>query len=74
MVDLDLDVIRRRGTPVPFLVDEDEFAEHQVRYGYPAEVTTAAQSSADWLLDAVGRGTGPFGGAHHEWLATVDGV
>jgi uncharacterized protein len=74
MVDLDLDVIRKRGVSVPVLVDEDEFAEHQVRYGYPAEVTTAAQSSADWLLDAVGRGTGPFGGAHRGWLAMVDGA
>ncbi len=37
MVDLDLDVIRRRDGQV-LLDDEDEFAEHQVRYGYPAEL------------------------------------
>ena len=34
MVDLDLDVIRMRDGGI--LDDEDEFAEHQVRYGYPA--------------------------------------
>jgi protein associated with RNAse G/E len=72
MVDLDLDVLRKRGMATPILVDEDEFAEHQVRYGYPAEVIAAAQDSADWLMDAVARGAGPFGGAHSPWLAMVD--
>ena len=73
MVDLDLDVLRKRGAPLPLLVDEDEFAEHQVRYGYPAEVVSAARDAADWLMDAVGRGAGPFGGAHGRWLARVEG-
>lgn len=72
MVDLDLDVLRKRGAPGPILVDEDEFAEHRVRYGYPDEVAEAAEASARWLMDAVARGTGPFGGAHRKWLAMVD--
>jgi protein associated with RNAse G/E len=71
MVDLDLDVLRKRGAPAPLLVDEDEVAEHQVRYRYPDEVTAAARASAQWLLDAVSQGTGPFGGAHGRWLAMV---
>jgi protein associated with RNAse G/E len=73
MVDLDLDVLLKRGADAPILVDEDEFAEHQVRYGYPAEVIAAAQGAADRLMTAVAAGAGPFGGVHHQWLAMVDG-
>ena len=35
LVDLDLDVVRRRMTGDVELRDEDEFAEHRVRFGYP---------------------------------------
>jgi protein associated with RNAse G/E len=72
MVDLDLDVLLKRGAAGPVLVDEDEFAEHRVRYGYPDEVSAAARAAAEWLMDAVARGAGPFGGAHRKWLAMVD--
>lgn len=66
MVDLDLDVVRERGKPAK-LVDEDEFAEHQVRYAYPPDVVAQAQAAAQWLLEAVASGSGPFGGAHRHW-------
>lgn len=72
MVDLDLDVLRKRDAAAPILVDEDEFAEHQVRYGYPPDVIASARASAEWLMDAVARCAGPFGGAHEPWLAMVD--
>jgi predicted RNA-binding protein associated with RNAse of E/G family len=42
-VDLDLDVIERFDGAV-FVDDEDEFALHQVSYGYPPEVVAAAQA------------------------------
>jgi protein associated with RNAse G/E len=71
MVDLDLDVLRKRGADGPILVDEDEFAEHQVRYGYPAEVIGAASEAAQWLMEAVAARVGAFGGAHERWLAMV---
>ncbi|MBM9506110.1 DUF402 domain-containing protein [Actinacidiphila acididurans] len=74
MVDLDLDVLRKRGVADPLLVDEDEFAEHQERYGYPPDVVTAATDSATWLLRAVAAGTAPFDGTHHAWLARTDGL
>ncbi|MEU6849470.1 DUF402 domain-containing protein [Actinacidiphila alni] len=74
MVDLDLDVLRKRGAAAPILVDEDEFAEHQVRYGYPGEVIAAAEAAAAWLMAAVADGAGPFDGSHRRWLAMVDGV
>ena len=70
MVDLDLDV-RRRRTGAVELLDEDEFAEHQVRYGYPAEVVAAAQESAAWLVSAVQEHVEPFGAVSLGWLARV---
>jgi len=70
MVDLDLDVIRFRDGRL-HLDDEDEFAEHQVRYAYPDDVISQAERSAAWLMDAVGRACGPFGGAHAPWLSLV---
>lgn len=72
MVDLDLDVLRKRGASHPLLVDEDEFAEHQVRYGYPAEVIAQAEAAAAWLMTAVATGGGPFDGSHTRWLDMVD--
>ena len=60
MVDLDLDVVRFWDGRVEVL-DEDEFAEHQVRYGYPAEVIEQALATTAGLVDAVGRRTEPFG-------------
>ncbi|MFC1416213.1 DUF402 domain-containing protein [Streptacidiphilus cavernicola] len=73
MVDLDLDVLLRRGETAPYLVDQDEFAEHQVRYGYPGEVVAAAEASAEALLAAIAGRGGPFDGAHTRWLDLVSG-
>jgi protein associated with RNAse G/E len=70
MIDLDLDVLRRRGGEVE-LVDEDEFAAHQVRYAYPPDVVATAQSTADWLLGVVKERVEPFGSAYHRWLELV---
>ena len=53
------------------LVDEDEFAEHQVRYGYPADVIAQAEAAGRWLMEAVGGGAEPFGKAYRPWLAMV---
>ncbi|NEA55859.1 DUF402 domain-containing protein [Streptomyces sp. SID13666] len=72
MIDLDLDVIRKRGEPTPLLVDEDEFAEHQVRYGYPADVIEQAAGAAQWLMQQVGDGAEPFTTAYRGWLAQVE--
>lgn len=47
-VDLDLDVRLFRSGEVK-VEDEDEFAEHQVRYGYSPEVISTARATADWL-------------------------
>jgi protein associated with RNAse G/E len=71
IVDLDLDVVRRRATGAVELRDEDEFAEHRERFGYPDDVADNAQQAARWLLGALGDGTEPFASAYRKWLALV---
>jgi hypothetical protein len=83
-IDLDLDVIRLPDPLPPvesapwdeppagpgevFVDDEDEFAEHQVAFGYPAEVIARAQASCDELVAAVRAGLPPYDGTHQRWL------
>jgi uncharacterized protein len=67
MVDLDLDVIRRRDGTV-FIDDEDEFLDHQLRYSYPADITAAARKSADDLYTQVHTNAEPFATTYHTWL------
>ena len=71
LVDLDLDVVRRRGTGLVELRDEDEFAEHRASFGYPAEVVGSARAAAAWLHSALGDGTEPFASAYLSFLAQV---
>jgi uncharacterized protein len=71
MADLDLDVLRVRASGQVMLVDEDEFAEHQVRYGYPAEVVAKAQEAAAFLLLAIADGAEPFASQYLAWLDQV---
>lgn len=71
LIDLDLDVVRRRGTGAVELRDEDEFAEHRARFGYPEDVVTNARAAAEWLFGALGDGTEPFASAYRKWLALV---
>jgi hypothetical protein len=84
MVDLDLDVVRLadpmpdhaleaavaagRTSGEIYVDDEDEFAEHQVAFGYPADVIERAQASCDEVLAAVRAGLPPYDGAHRRWL------
>jgi predicted RNA-binding protein associated with RNAse of E/G family len=58
-VDLDLDVARLWDGSVVVL-DEDEFAEHQVRYGYPPDVVAAARATCDELSARLTAGVQPF--------------
>jgi uncharacterized protein len=72
VVDLDLDVRRRRASGLVELLDEDEFAEHSVRFGYPDDVRERAWAAARYLVTALGDGTQPFAGEYHEWLDRVE--
>ena len=71
MADLDLDVLRLRQDGEVLLVDEDEFADHQVRYGYPAEVIRRAEQAAAWLLEAIRARAEPFGTGYQRWLDMI---
>lgn len=72
IVDLDLDVVEATGTGEISLLDEDEFAEHQVRFAYPREVVRMAESSRDEVLSAVRAEQAPFVPAVWEpWLGRV---
>lgn len=70
-VDLDLDVVKARDERGIFLDDEDEFAEHQIAYGYPPEIVAMTErSGAEVLRDVLGR-IAPFDGSHLVWLAAL---
>lgn len=71
IVDLDLDVVRRRETGLVELRDEDEFADHRVRWHYPDQLVARAEAAAEWLYDALGDGTEPFATAFKKWLEAV---
>jgi hypothetical protein len=71
MIDLDLDVCRMRADGSVRLLDEDEFAEHRARYGYPAHVVDEAERAAAWLHHALAAGDQPFAGVYRQWLAQV---
>jgi protein associated with RNAse G/E len=70
IVDLDLDVTRTHRGRVT-LLDEDEFAVHQVSYGYPAEMVTRAAEAAQQILAACRDRAEPFGTHYITWLERV---
>lgn len=71
-VDLDLDVIRGWSGRV-WVDDEDELAEHRVRYAYPDEVVEHATRSCDRVRRAVERSQAPFDPeTARRWLSLVD--
>ena len=69
-VDLDLDVVRD-DTGRVWIDDEDEFAEHQVRFGYPREVVAAARASCDRVHAAVAGQAAPYDGRAARWIDRV---
>jgi uncharacterized protein len=71
MIDLDLDVICRRAGVDVSIVDQDEFAEHQLRYGYPSDVIASAEHAADRLHAALVEGAEPFAEGFQRWLRLV---
>jgi hypothetical protein len=66
-VDLDLDVVRGRTGRV-WIDDEDEFAEHRVRFGYPEDVSRLAMTSCDRVRAAVAGRHAPYDGSSAVWL------
>lgn len=70
-VDLDLDVVRGRSGRV-WVDDEDEFADHRVRFDYPADVVALATASCDRVRAAVSAADGAFDPAlGRAWLSRL---
>ncbi|MFC3988556.1 DUF402 domain-containing protein [Actinoplanes siamensis] len=69
VIDLDIDLIRMRPDGRVVIDDEDEFAEHRVRFGYPDDVVAGATAAAAELHAALTGGAEPFAGRYREWLA-----
>jgi protein associated with RNAse G/E len=70
-VDLDLDVIRTFSGAVETL-DEDEFADHQVRFRYPVDLIEGARAAAADVAELLRQGAEPFGTAARRWLDLAD--
>jgi protein associated with RNAse G/E len=71
IIDLDLDVVRRRETQLVELRDEDEFAEHRAAFGYPGDLVAEAYAAVEKLLVALGDGSEPFATEYRKWLSLV---
>jgi hypothetical protein len=71
MVDLDLDVIRRRLDGRVVVLDEDEFAEHQVRYEYPPEIVAGAEKATAWLVEQITADQEPFATDYLGWFDQI---
>jgi hypothetical protein len=70
-VDLDLDVVLDRSGRT-FVDDEDEFAQHRERYGYPEDVVLLAERTCEAVRRAVAAAEPPFDGATaSRWLAVL---
>ena len=72
MVDLDLDVVKG-WTGRVWVDDEDEFADHRMRFGYPAEIVTMALSSCDEVRRSIEAGAAPYDAkVSRRWLSKLE--
>lgn len=69
-VDLDLDVVRLSDGRVE-IWDEDEFAQHQLRYSYPPDVVAAAVTTARRMSERLREAQDPFGGPPERCLTAA---
>ncbi|HCS61982.1 MAG TPA: hypothetical protein DIW46_11435 [Microbacterium sp.] len=68
-IDMDLDVIRIESERGTWVDDRDEWAEHSIRYGYPADVMTHLEALALDLETRVRAQSPPFDDAVPDfWL------
>jgi len=73
-IDMDLDVVRRVDGTV-FIDDEDEWAEHRVKYAYPDDVAAALEGTAADLKERVAAHEAPFDDAVPDyWLGVLESL
>lgn len=71
-IDMDLDVVRARDGRGIWIDDRDEWDDHRVRYGYPADIVARLERVAVDLEREVTAETAPFDGATAaRWLAEL---
>ncbi len=68
-IDLDLDVTRYRDSGDVAVLDEDEFDEHRVQYGYPPNIVDKARTATARVAIEVERRIEPFGEVAGNWMA-----
>lgn len=68
-IDMDLDVVRRLNEQGTYVDDRDEWAEHSIRFGYPADVMSRLEALALDLEERVRDQVPPFDDATADaWL------
>ena len=68
-IDMDLDVVRRTDERGTYVDDRDEWAEHSIRYGYPADVMAQLEAQTLELERQVRAQHPPFDDATADaWL------
>ncbi len=74
-IDMDLDVVRRLNEQGTYVDDRDEWAEHSIRYGYPADVMTHLETLTLELEQQVRSQHPPFDDTTvNSWLDHLDAV
>jgi len=74
-IDMDLDVIRVEGERGTWVDDRDEWAEHSIRYGYPADVMAHLEALALDLEQRVRAQHPPFDDATADvWLDRLEAL
>ncbi|MGO2746573.1 DUF402 domain-containing protein [Microbacterium sp.] len=74
-IDMDLDVVRVEGDRGTWVDDRDEWAEHSIRYGYPADVMARLESLALDLEERVRAQVAPFDDATADaWLDRLEAL
>ncbi|MBS1908019.1 MAG: hypothetical protein JST33_15980 [Actinobacteria bacterium] len=74
-IDMDLDVVRVEGERGTWIDDEDEWDEHRVQYGYPADVQRHLEALAVDLEQRVRAQTPPFDAATADlWLDRLEAL
>jgi len=74
-IDMDLDVVRVEGERGTWVDDRDEWAEHLVQYGYPADVIAHLETLALDLEQKVRAQVAPFDDATADpWLDRLEAL
>lgn len=69
-IDLDLDVVLKLDGSIEVL-DEDEFADHQVRFEYSPELIASTRAATEAAVGQLESGVEPFAQVARRWLQSA---